>query len=143
MYNITLISTAHSEIGKCNSGELYKIIESLNPEVIFEELSFNLFEKFYMGNQFPNESLEVKCIKRYLQNHNIKHTPVDIDVSRDLSNSDIEYMFSTFKKYDVYKKLENEQNILTAQGGFAFLNSNKCSELFEKKKDNRKKSYGI
>jgi hypothetical protein len=103
MYNITLIFTCHTELGKCNSDELFKIIENIGPDVIFEELSIILFDKFYNGNQLPNESLEIKCIKRYLQNHNIKHIPVDIDVDPNLSTIDIEYMFNTFKKYDVYK----------------------------------------
>lgn len=133
-YNITLICTAHTESGKCNSDELYKIIESVNPEVIFEEVSINLFDRFYNGNQLSDESLEVKCIKRYLQNHNIIHIPVDIEVSPNLATSDIDYMFKTFKKYNVYKTLENEQSLLSAQFGFAYLNSIKCSELFDKKK---------
>ncbi|MBK7132259.1 MAG: hypothetical protein IPH69_05355 [Bacteroidales bacterium] len=135
MHNITLIGTVHSESGKCNSDELYRIIETIGPEVIFEELSNDLYDRFYNGNQLSDESLEIKCIKKYLLNHNIKHVPVDIDVSPNLSTKDIEYMFNTFKKYDdVYKKLDNEQNLLTEQDGFDYLNSNKCSELFEKKK---------
>lgn len=145
MHNITLIGTVHSENGKCNSDELYKIIETIGPEVIFEELSNDLFDRFYKGNQLSDESLEIKCIKIYLQNHNIKHIPVDIDVSPNLSTSEIEYMFNTFKKYDVYKKLDNEQNLLTAKDGFAYLNSNNCSELFEKKKITEKNlmEFGI
>lgn len=134
MHNITLIGTVHSENGKCNSDELYKIIESISPEVIFEELSNNLFDRFYNVNQLSGEPLEIKCIKKYLRNHNIKHIPVDIDVSPNLSTSDIEYMFDAFKKYDVYKEFDKEQNLLTAQYGFAYLNSIKCSELFSKKK---------
>ena len=134
MHNITLIATVHSENGKCNSDELYKIIESINPEVIFEELSNDLFDKFYNGNQIPNESVEMKCIERYLQNHNIRHIPVDIDVSPNLSNAEINYMFNSFRKYDVYKKLEYERDLLTAQEGFDYLNSKKCSELFDKMK---------
>jgi len=43
-------------------------------------------------------------------------------------------MFDTFKKYYVYKKLDDEQYKMTARDGFAFLNSNKCEELVEKKK---------
>jgi hypothetical protein len=35
MYNITIVCTHHSEVGKCDSGELYNIIESINPDVIF------------------------------------------------------------------------------------------------------------
>jgi hypothetical protein len=145
MYNITLIFTSHTELGKCNSDELYKIIENIGPEVIFEELPNDIFDRFYIGNQLSDEPLEVKCIKKYLQNYNIKHLPIDIDVSPNLSTSEIEYMFSTFKKYEVYKKIDDEQNILTSQYGFAFLNSNNNSELFEKKKITEKNlmEFGI
>ncbi len=64
MNSITLIATAHFEIGKCNSYELYKIIEKISPEVIFEELSSNLFDEFYNQNQLCEEPLEVSCIKK-------------------------------------------------------------------------------
>ncbi len=37
MYNITLICTRHSEIGECNINALYKIIERIEPDLIFEE----------------------------------------------------------------------------------------------------------
>jgi len=37
MPNITLISTVHKEIGKCNADELCEIIEKISPEVIFLE----------------------------------------------------------------------------------------------------------
>ncbi|MCL2155007.1 MAG: hypothetical protein FWH53_05020 [Leptospirales bacterium] len=143
MYNITLICTNHGELGKCNSDELYEIIESISPDVIFEELSQDLFDRFYKENQFPYEPPEIQSIKMYLRNHNIKHFPVDIDVSKDLSTSEIEYMFNTFKKYDVYKKSDDELGIMTARDGFAFLNSKKCNELFEKKKITEKNLIGF
>ncbi|HEY6142212.1 MAG TPA: hypothetical protein VIV55_02120 [Flavobacterium sp.] len=134
MYNITLISTAHSEYGKCNSYELYKIIESINPQVIFEELPSNLLDCAYNENPHPNEPLEVKCIKKYLQNYNIKHIPVDMDLNLFLPTSEIDNMFNSFRKYDVYNKLEIDQYILTEKYGFSYLNSKKCSELFKEKK---------
>jgi len=62
MYTITLICTTHSELGKSNSDELYKIIESICPDVIFEELPKTLNDRFYNGNQISDEPLEVKCI---------------------------------------------------------------------------------
>ena len=134
MYNIIIICTKHKEIGKCNSDELCKIIESISPEVIFEELSNNFFDRFYNTNLLSDEPLEVKCIKKYLRNHNIKHIPVDIDVSPNLSNDEIDYMFNAFKKYDVYKKLDDELHLLIAQEDFTYLNSKKCSKLFDKMK---------
>ena len=54
MNNITLISTMHSEGGKCTSDELFKIIESIKPEVIFEEISIDISDKIY-NQHFPNE----------------------------------------------------------------------------------------
>jgi hypothetical protein len=84
MYDITVLFTHHSELGKCNSDELYKIIESVNPDIIFEELQEDLFKIVYNGNQFPNEPPEVKCVRRYLQGHKINHIPVDVDVRQNL-----------------------------------------------------------
>lgn len=133
MYDITLVFTHHSENGKCNSDELHKIIESIEPEVVFEELSTDFFDKFYNGGHNPNEPLEVKCIKKYIQNHALKHVPVDIDPNPNLSNDQIDYLFNAFKKYEEYKKLDEELYLLMAEQGFAYLNSTKCSELFDKK----------
>jgi hypothetical protein len=134
MYNITLVSTNHSELGKCNSDELYKIIESIKPDVIFEELSPVLFDMLYNQKQVINEPLEIKAIKRYLLNYNVRHIPVDIDVSQNLSTRDIEFMFSEFGKYAIYRQLGEEQNRMAAQDGFAFLNSKKTVEIFAKKR---------
>jgi hypothetical protein len=133
MHNITLITTAHKEFGVCNSDELCKIMESLKPEVIFEEMDDELYNRYYLGNQLLEESLEVKSIKKYLKNHDIKHVPVDIDVSPDLSTREIDYLFDTLRKYAVYNRLEQEQILLTQKNGFAFLNSNECSKIFEEK----------
>ena len=134
MYNITLVGTHHVELGKCNSDELYKVIESVGPDVIFEELSPDVFDMIYNKTQIPGEPPEIKSIKKYLLNHDISHIPVDITPNPHLPMSDIKYMFGIFKKYNVYKKLEDEQIEMTTREGFAFLNSKKCLELSEEKK---------
>jgi len=134
VYNITLISTAHSEYGKCNSDELYKIIEEINPQIIFEEVPPHLIDILYGKIPFPDEPLEVKCIKRYSEGHNIKHIAVDDDKISELPTASINFMLKTFNKYDVYREIEKEQYLLANQFGFTFLNSQKCSNLFIKKK---------
>jgi hypothetical protein len=134
MYNITLVCTHHSEYGKCNSDELYKIIDSLRPDIIFEELPQNLFDKFYKGNEIPYEPPEVKSVKRYIKDHTISNFPVDIDVSNSLSVNQIKYMFSTFNKYAIYSKIEEDQKKMFFQEGYGFLNSKQNEELVEKKK---------
>jgi hypothetical protein len=134
MHNITLVCTRHRELGKCNSNELYQIIESINPDIIFEEVSPDLFDRFYKLNDIPNETLEIITVKRYLQNHKIDHIPVDIVPSPNLTTSQINYMFATFRKDDVYKKLAIEQYKMTESDGFAYLNSKKCMELINEQK---------
>jgi pheromone shutdown protein TraB len=136
MYNITLIGTNHSEFGKCNSNELYNIIAAINPEVIFEELSPILFNFIYNSNSnnlTPDVVTEIKCVKKYLKNHNISHEPVDIDL-RYISDKEQDWMFDAFEKYDAYKKIDYEQYLLAEKNGFDFLNSKKSMNLFEKQK---------
>ena len=111
MNNITLISTNHSESGRCNSAELFKIIESLRPEVIFEEMPSKLHSLVY-SDSFPalpdDAPLELKCVKNYLQKYDVKNIPVDIDVNQDFYAREVEYMCASFSKYAAYKKIEDD-----------------------------------
>jgi pheromone shutdown protein TraB len=148
MYNITLIGTIHSENGQCNPDELHRILEDINPEVIFDELPSSLFDMYYSDsfdmdyangillNRYPPEvPLEVKCIKKYSQKYNIKIIPVDIDVRQELSKhqDEIFFMVRTFLKYEDYKKLDNEKETLIAQEGFHYLNSDRFLYFLERK----------
>jgi hypothetical protein len=148
VYKITLIGTVHSENGQCNSDELYKILENINPDVIFDELPRHFFEMFY-SNSFdtycanntllnrrpPQVPLEVKCNKKFKQNYKVEIVPVDIDVSQTLSKyqDEIRFMFSTFYENEDYTKLNNEKEALISQEGFQFLNSDKFLDFLEKK----------
>ncbi len=134
MYNITLVCTHHSEFGKCNSNELYKIIELIRPDVIFEELNQDLFDKFYKENEIPYEPPEVKSVKKYIKDHYTSHIPVDINVSDTLSSNEINYMFSVFRKYTLYSILQEDQKRLVFDEGYSFLNSKNNEELTEKMK---------
>lgn len=148
MYNIKLIGTIHSENSRCNPSELYKILEDIKPDVIFDELPSHFADLFYSESfdiayennilhkrPMPNLPLEVKCIKKYRQNHNVKIVSVDIDISQDLAEQkeEVYFLFNTFFKYEEYKNIDNEKEALIAKEGFHFLNSNKFLELLEKK----------
>ncbi len=134
MYNITLVCTHHSELGKCNSDELYNIIESLEPDVIFEELPQELFDLFYKENKIPYEPPEVKAVKKYIKKYTTNHIPVDIQPSATLLSNEINYVFEAVGKYTVYSVLEKEHKQLVFQEGFDFLNSKQNEEIIEKKK---------
>jgi len=134
MYNITLIATEHQENGKCSSDELYKIIESIRPDVIFEEeTNDDKYYKYY-NDENSYKSLEIKCIIKYLKKYNIQHIPVDIEPNQFLSFEEWNYMFDIFYKYDVYKKIAKRHCELRDKNGFVYLNSKKCLELFDEMK---------
>ena len=77
MYNITLIGTRHEAAGKCNSDELYKIIERINPELIFEEIPPSLFAEYYTNKTRTN--LETDTINKYIETYKAEHILIDSD----------------------------------------------------------------
>ena len=126
MHNITLICTTHSEIGKCNSRELYKIIAEFKPEIIFEELSHSAYNECYGSqNRF---TLETSAIKLYLQNHNIEHIPV---VGSELTK-DFERKIEIMTMNSNYRNLLDNLWSFQEKYGFEFLNSEQCEQLLEK-----------
>jgi hypothetical protein len=133
MHEVTLISTEHVESGKCNSDELYTIIENIRPDVIFEEETDDDKHQSYYNDEDSFKSLEIKTISKYKQHHDIINIPVDIAVNQYLSFKEWDYMFKHFKQYTVYKQLEKEHCGLRDKYGFGYINSERCFKLFEKK----------
>jgi len=130
MHNITLINSVHTELGKCNSYELYKIIERIRPEVIFEELPPDIFD-IYDEGQTP-ASLEAKTIKEYLKNHRIEHVPVDTYETTEIKYEDTAFYNNIFNTNIEYINLLRQQLFMMNQYGFWFLNSNQSVELIER-----------
>ena len=131
MFNIVLISTEHREFGNCNSDELCKILESINPDVIFEEEPNDDSYHSSYSEKDSFKSLEVQAIIKYRQYHEVLHIPVDKEISQYLPFSAWEYMFEKFKQNDDYNQIIKEHCSLRNQKGFPYLNSEKCFELFE------------
>jgi len=123
MYNITVISSFHNNIGNCNPNELLKIIDDLQPEVIFEELNIDSFNRIYSEGNSPNSN-EAKAIIRYLKKYPIEHIPVDT------------YQFEYSELFDggnkigrinsEYKYLWCEHLSRINKHGYTYLNSNDC-----------------
>lgn len=134
MCKITLIATVHKEYGSCNSKELYKLIEPIAADAIFEELSPNGFTAIYGG--LGSDTLETNTIKSYIEKYPISHLPVDLEknelIDKNLKN-DILEMFDTFRQSYEYNILLAQHNILSQLVGFPYLNSNQYSELSERR----------
>jgi hypothetical protein len=133
MYNITLICTRHSEIGKCNINELYKIIERIKPDLIFEEIPPSFFDKYYITKTLSN--LETDTISKYLETHTIEHIPVDSDnVPPESFFQDHKYLLDRIEGladrngFD-YRTLTDSNKMYVQIYGFAYLNNSKCMEI--------------
>jgi len=134
-HRITLISTVHNEIGKCNYYELYKIIESINPDVIFLEAFENSYSKYHqmLFSQFGvyQERLEIKAIQAYSQKYAFEYVPVlDIGLS-----DEFEKIITIVSENAIYQKILDNYTLLETEHGFQFLNSKKQIALQEEMRE--------
>lgn len=135
MHNITLLSTVHHQAGECNSIALYKILNGIKPDVIFEEIPASLFSQYYVERS--KSTLETNAISMYVNNFKAANIPVDID---DMPDADF---FSSYQNameqvlaladIDGSKlgTLMRMKKHYTYSHGFSFLNSEdhiRCSE---------------
>ncbi|MCZ8354106.1 MAG: hypothetical protein O9340_05190 [Cyclobacteriaceae bacterium] len=131
LHNIILISTVHNEIGKCNSDELSKILQSIKPDVIFLEAFENSYSDYHqmLFSQFGifNDRLEVKTMQIYSQSNIFEYVPVlDIGLSEEF-----EIKTKIISENISYQRLLDNYILLETHGGFQFLNSIQSVKLQE------------
>jgi hypothetical protein len=130
MYDVNVISSMHKELGNCNTEELYKIIEGIKPDVIFEELDYSRFNEAYKEQQ--PFSVETDTITMYLQNNIIEHIPVDTYDTPEINREKKSFMENFIaNNNNEYKKILFTQTKLAWQYGFNALNSKQFNELTE------------
>lgn len=133
MKSITLICTRHEELGECNSNELYRIIESINPEIIFEEIPPSFFDKYYVDKSHSN--LESNTINEYIKKYKIVQVPVDSDdVPSDKFFKELENVYRRIEgQIDIngfnFKNFTDQNRSLIEKYGFKYLNSIECSNI--------------
>jgi hypothetical protein len=131
MNNITFISTIHKELGKCNAEELYKIIEKLNPELIFLEAvdnTYSEYEEFLFSTYRQyHQKLEIAAIQKYSSDSVVHYIPV---CEGGLSEAFHRKTRIVCQNRGV-QKLIDHFNSLAANQGFKFLNSLECINLQE------------
>ena len=139
MYNITIISTRHEESGLCTSNELYKIIESISPEIVFEEVPPSYFDKYYVIKTHSN--LETDTVNKYIEKYSIQQIPVDSEnIPPQSFFNDLQYLYRSVEgladingySYRTYTDALTE-NIRIH--GFKYLNSIYCSNAHKEISD--------
>lgn len=132
--NLTIIFTKHKESGNCNASALLKIIELVNPEVIFEELSNDVFQMIYEMQSMI--TLESNAIKHYMKHHLIEHIPIDTYERSSLIDSKIDYLYQRIingigENSFHFKNLIDQRCELDDTYGFQFLNSSEILNFME------------
>ena len=146
MYNLHFICTQHRENGICNSTELHRVIDRISPEIIFEELPNAIYNEVY--NKKSRTTLESNAIKRYLQNHSIKHIPVDTYNRPKYHDENVGRMYrelfdSAKRESHNFRSIMDQFETVINQKGFSFLNSDKNDEVLEVIENQKEKILGI
>lgn len=132
--NVTLIFTQHRESGFCNSDALLRIIESVEPEVIFEELCQDNYRRAYSEKTLNN--LESLSIRNYTSVHDIPHIPVDTYDRPQNYDKDQSRLYGRLTSgagvhsFHLRGLLDQHEAMIT-QFGFTYLNSHDNEKVFE------------
>lgn len=132
MPEIVLIGTRHGSKGVCNAEELYRILERINPDVVFEEIPPSLHSAYHVD--MTRENLESNVVNAYLQKHSIQNVPVDYEpIPPDSFFEEHKRMHQTIEKISyAYCRLIDEHIDRTTYHGFKYLNSDVHDDLQEK-----------
>lgn len=132
MSTLIVLGTSHSEGGACKSEGLYKIIQEINPDVVFCESSPKKLPLYIKRTDVITPEIEV--IKKLIKEKSIKVVPIDVD--EDPFDKRLEAMFSLFKRrMKVYSNANNMRLNETYLKGFSFLNSVDSDKIFRDQND--------
>lgn len=125
MYNVYVIFTQHKAEGNINSNELLKIIESIQPDVIFEEILYVVYDQVYVQQNRPK--LESEAVKAYLMTNDLELIPVDTFEPPDGYYNSQNHLLEVLGR-NIYKSVRHNNaftNLINSStaGGFPFLNS--------------------
>jgi len=137
---ITLISTAHKENGKCNADELCNILKAIKPDVIFLEASQNCYNDYQklMFNEFNqyHNRLELRAIQKLSSHQTFVYVPVlDLELSEEF-----DLKSKILIENEEFQDILNQYDRLEAEYGFQFLNARK---QIEKMNNMREKENNI
>ncbi len=132
MHNVAVLFTRHESDGMCNSDELLKILLSLQPDVIFEEIGYEVYDQIYLQNR---TTLESNAVKLYLLTKDVEHFPVDTFDRPDSYRNGWNLLSNVLEPYrnksDALKHAINQLIYQSQVGGFPFLNSDQNDAILD------------
>ena len=142
MGKITLVCTVHNETGLCNEDELMRILESVGPDVIFEEILPSDFDSYYRDKS--KQTLETRTVGRYLKVRPARQVPVDEFVIPESLPRDMGSLFDYVESHSIeYRALIAERDQKTHQHGFRYLNSQEFEALSKRSRESFEKTIAL
>jgi len=119
---ITLVCTMHNENGLCSEHELLKILETIGPDVFFEEIRQSDFDSYYRDRS--RSTLETRTVNRYLTVRSAQQVPVDDYVIPESFLRDMEVLSDYVESRSAeYRAVEAKLHQMAFDLGFRYLNS--------------------
>ncbi|HQW70395.1 MAG: hypothetical protein IPO45_17030 [Saprospiraceae bacterium] len=136
MKEIIFIGSVHDEIGASNSTELFKIFESISPDVIFIEFDTEHYNGMISGQYL--DKLETSAIKLYLAKKKVRVVPVDLNwypIMEPIMEDGFREMTKTFYQNAKFIRSISYFSEHSEMVGFKFLNSQDCLEVLDYKQN--------
>ena len=125
---ISLIGTVHVENGLANVSALKAILDRLQPEVIYAEISTAMLSDYLDGS---HGNLESAAVAQYRVSHSVTVVPVDLDKpGEDFFQESMEMFNKVERTSSIYRGLLDQHHLDTKNHGFAYLNSERCDQLW-------------
>ena len=126
--HISLIGTVHVENGLANVSSLETILDRLQPEVIYAEISTEMLSDYLDGS---HGNLESAVVAQYSVSHSVAVVPVDLDKPcEDFLQKSMEMFNKVERTSSIYRRLLDQHHLDTRNYGFAYLNSERCEQLW-------------
>lgn len=129
MKRVSVVGTVHKENGLANISELLRILERIHAEVIFLESPEATFDD-YLTNP---RTLEANAATRYRELHRVALVPVDLPTPDEDFFRNAQCLYARIERTSPeYCRLVDLHVRYVSAYGFAYLNSEHCSELWSK-----------
>ena len=126
MTTIFLVCTVHGEAGTASANQLYEILCTINPDVVFLEVPSGAIDSQTLENMKNN--LESKAIRLLKTNHQVKLVPVDLPTPSLDFFENYERVHREVKAKSIrYRQLVDNYSTRLRKHGFYYLNSEYCS----------------
>lgn len=125
---MSVVGTVHEENGLANVSGLLAILERIQPEVIFLECPPAAFDDYLNS---ARRTLESTAVSRYRELHRVDLVPVDLPTpEEDFFRSDRDLHDRVRRTGPEYFRLVSRHRQYVSAYGFAYLNSEHCSEFW-------------